>query len=309
MKNKATFACFVRRYQRFRATKVRYASKKQIDAIVNVHMSDMKDRLVSEVFARSYLSKWRTSIYKKKELSVGYRNRAISAVLAMAKQAHAWQCISSSMYRDAVSALEPIGNQQGRKKEKSIYTKEQIQRFLSCIDDEEERLMFDLFAYLGCRIGEFLGLTWGCFTDKGEIVIQQQCTYEGKDRWVLTSALKTKESYRTCPLPERLRVELERRRIQNPSRFIFSLKDDHRSPFGETTFRNRLDFYIAKAGLPRLTPHCFRHSKATMLLEVCQNMEEVKSAARFLGHSATMLLDTYGHAKEETLNKILARLE
>ena len=188
------------------------------------------------------------------------------------------------------------------------YTKEEIERFLGCIEDKEDRLMFELFAYLGCRIGEFLGLTWDCLGD-GYLEIKQQCGHEGRGKWILTPVLKTKESYRKCPLPPRLYEELSKRRISGSGRFfLFSLKKNHRAPYGETSFRNKISEYALKAELPILTPHCFRHSKATMLLEVCKNMEEVKSAARFLGHSATMLLDTYGHAKEETMMDILSRL-
>ena len=305
-----SFAQFTKRYQRYRATKVRYASKKQVDAIINAHMSEMKERSVKEVFTRAYLSRWRNALYKNKETTIGYRNRMISALAFMAKQAYAWRYITNRACRDSLVVLEPFGNQSKPRAERSIYTKEQIQQFLNVIEDENDRLMFTLFAYLGCRIGEFLGLTRDCLLSDGSLEIKQQYTYEGKGKWVLTPVLKTSDSYRVCPLPKHLYDELQSRRLEGRGRlFLFSLKADHRTPFGESTFRHRMDFYIQKAGLPRLTPHCFRHSKATMLLEVCKNMEEVKSAARFLGHSATMLLDTYGHAKEDAMAAILSRLE
>ncbi len=305
-----TFVTFAKRYQRYRATKVRYSSKKQIDALVNVHLADMKDKPVKDVFTRPVLSRWRNALFRNKELSLDYRNRLISCLRGMAKQAYNWKYITAIAYRDASGALEAFGSSSRPKKERPIYTKDEIQRFIAAIDDPEDKLMFELFAYLGCRIGEFIGLTWDCLRYDGSIEIKQQCTYEGRKKWVLTPVLKTSESYRICPLPKRLYEQLRERKIVGHARyFMFSLKKDHRSPYGESTFRYRMNFYIDKAGLPRLTPHCFRHSKATMLLEVCNNMEEVKSAAKFLGHSATMLLDTYGHAKEDTLNEILARLE
>ena len=308
-KSKTTFSTFVKRYERYRATRVRYASRKQVEAIANTHMSEMKDKLVTEVFTRGFLTRWRNNLFKMKETSLGYRNRMISCVLSMAKQAYAWKLIGASALRDASSVLEPLGNQSGKKTERKIYSRAEIAQFLSVIENEDERFMFELFVYLGCRIGEFLGLTWGCVSDDGYIQIKQQCTYEGKGKWVLTPVLKTNESYRTCPLPSRFMEGLKERRIKGHGRyFLFSMKKDHRAPYGETTFRKKIFAYAKKANLPRITPHCFRHSKATMLLEVCKNMEEVKSAARFLGHSATMLLDTYGHAKEETMMDILSRL-
>ena len=306
--SKPSFSSFTKRYQRYRSTQVRYASQKQIDALINAHMHNAKDKCVQEVFSKSFLSKWRKDIIKDKSISLDYRNRMISILLSMAKQASAWHYITSASLRDVTDLLRPIPVTHP-KKEKAFYTKEEIERFLGCIEDEEDRLMFELFAYLGCRIGEFLGLTWDCLGD-GYLEIKQQCGHEGRGKWILTPALKTKESYRKCPLPPHLYQDLLERRISGSGRFfLFSLKKNHRAPYGETSFRNKIVEYATKAGLPILTPHCFRHSKATMLLEVCKNMEEVKSAARFLGHSATMLLDTYGHAKEETMLDILSRLE
>ena len=310
IKSKTTFLAFVKRYERYRATRVRYASRKQVEAIANAHMGEMKDKSVADVFTRSFLTKWRNNLFKTKETSIGYRNRMISCVRSMAKQAYAWKLIGASALRDASAVLEPLGNQYAKKTERKIYSRAEIEQFLAVIENEDERFMFDMFAYLGCRIGEFLGLTWDCVSDEGYIQIKQQCTYEGKGKWLLTPVLKTNESYRACPIPSRLMGELKKRRIKGHGKyFIFSMKKDHRTPYGETTFRKKVIVYADMASLPRLTPHCFRHSKATMLLEVCKNMEEVKSAARFLGHSATMLLDTYGHAKEETMLDILSRLE
>lgn len=67
--------------------------------------------------------------------------------------------------------------------------------------------------------------------------------------------------------------------------------------------------YIEKAKVRKITPHAIRHAKATELMRVCRNMQEVKAAARFLGHSATMMIDTYGHYERSAQDALLKRLE
>ena len=49
--------------------------------------------------------------------------------------------------------------------------------------------------------------------------------------------------------------------------------------------------------------------KATKFLKVCKDMEELKAAAKFLGHSVSMLIEIYGHASLETTDKIAKRID
>ena len=67
--------------------------------------------------------------------------------------------------------------------------------------------------------------------------------------------------------------------------------------------------YMDRARLPRISPHGFRHTKATMFMSVCKTMAEVKAAAKFLGHSVTMMMETYAHAEERTIDVIIKRME
>ena len=66
---------------------------------------------------------------------------------------------------------------------------------------------------------------------------------------------------------------------------------------------------LKKADLPLVTPHSFRHAKATLLMSVCLSMADVKAAARFLGHSVTMMMETYAHEDQKNTDLIISRLD
>jgi len=306
-----TFSFFLKRYLKYRSYHVRYASSKLSVVMVNVYLKPEPSWRVMDAFSLAESHRFYQNVLNSK-ISVGYKNRLVSAYKNMASFALRNHQITATVFSHINAGLEPLPKLTAKKIERGTYTKEEIQRFLMATR-EEDRLMFELFCYLGARISEFSGLTWDCFNPElGTMEIKQQLLDQHKGKWVLVKVLKTSESYRVCPLPSRLTLQLKEYwsslQVKKTS-FIFSLTSSHSTPYGKTTFRMRMDEAIIRAGLPRITPHCFRHSKATMLLSVCRNMEEAKAAAKFLGHSLTMLMETYGHAKEETMVHLMERLE
>jgi integrase len=79
-------------------------------------------------------------------------------------------------------------------------------------------------------------------------------------------------------------------------------------PLPKGTLDRRLAAAIKKAGLPTLTPHGFRHSGASWLI----NVEEVpvKVVSELLGHASVRItLDLYTHADAETTRAAVEALE
>ena len=91
--------------------------------------------------------------------------------------------------------------------------------------------------------------------------------------------------------------------------FIF-FETDKSMPIARTTFRRRLYKYCELAGIPKIVPHTSRHMQATKLASVCRNGEEIEAAARRLGHSPEMFMNTYArHATDEKEEELLRRLD
>jgi len=80
-------------------------------------------------------------------------------------------------------------------------------------------------------------------------------------------------------------------------------------PISRNTFRRKLVYYCDLAGVRRVNPHASRHLQATKLASVCHTGEEIEAAARRLGHSPEMFMNTYArHSSDETENTLIERL-
>ena len=199
------------------------------------------------------------------------------------------------------------------KSDRAVWTYEQEMKFLSVIpQDSIDYPMFTLFCYLGCRLGEFQGLQWGCFNQRqGTITIGQQ-VIRLKGGTVLSDELKTNESYRVNALDAyTLGILVKYRSTLNSSEddeYIFPSPFSSKEPISRTEFRRRFNLYIKLSGVPKIVPHGVRHSKATQIAGVCRNAEEVAVAAKFLGHSSSMFMGTYVAQNGVDQNDLINRL-
>ena len=311
-----TFDEFLVIYKAYRSNHVRPSTVLQVDSLTRCHMSEFFGRTIAETFNLNFVSKWYSKILANPTSSNQWKNKIISAVKRMFEQAWKWKYITPDTWTDLANIMETVQESKRKSPEKGIWTPRQLDRFLSVLPTgSDDEALFRLFCALGARISEFVGLTWECFDKRrGTIEIKQQVLYLKEGHWTLTEELKTSESYRVCRLdPTTLSILLDyqaRKAPQDDAEFIFPSADTKRHrPTAKSTIRRKMREYIALARVPLITPHGIRHTKATMLMSVCKNMAEVKAAARYLGHSATMMIDTYGHAKEDSTSLIISRLD
>ena len=302
------FSEFMEKYEEYRLIHVRHSTVAFAKSVRKTYLSAWEALSVEQAFSRDKVK----AVYDELLTHQGvpsWKNRCFGALRQMAETAFKWKLLSASSYQDALSILENIPESRGKKEERSVWSKKERETFLSKIEDPESKTLFTLYIALGARIGEFAGLTWDCFDPKsGYIEIKQQLVYEGVGKWVLSPLLKTSESYRLCKLPKKVVEMLEEHKAKGKGEgFIFTSKGDN--PLSKTSIRRKMYGYAKKAGLKKITPHAFRHGKAMELMKVCKNMQEVKSAARYLGHSATMMIDTYGHGEKAATEAVLRRLE
>lgn len=189
---------------------------------------------------------------------------------------------------------------------------EQLREFLAAVDQEpvELRTLLTMFIVTGCRRGEIFALKWSNVDfSTGQIRIDSSLNYL-PDRGIYEGETKTSNT-RYIVLPKEavslLRKykawQIERRLMMGDqwidSGYVFTAENG--AAQNPVSFNGRLRNFCDRHGLPRVNPHMFRHTAASLLLS---NGVDVLTVAKMLGHAApTTTLNTYGHAIEEAKRK------
>lgn len=177
------------------------------------------------------------------------------------------------------------------------------QAFLEALKGNDEYfIMFTLFAYLGCRLSEFLGICYDCVDlERKEITIKKQLLTNGR----LTEVLKTSNSYRTIPLNEEISSKILNKYGKKMAKCVKNQPESSKSfehsrlfTISHTSFKR-----ILKKYLPDYSSHCFRHTRASELGSKCENIGDVIFCAKWLGHSPSMFLNTYCHNISDKIDK------
>ena len=308
---KGEFGWFFSSYIEYRNKKVGGSTILSIKAIYNVLLKEYEHIEAYEVLSVHNIIHLYKTIVDRKDTGEKWKNRVIGELRQIVDYALFLKIINVEEANDDKTILVPIPIIK-KGKEKSSYTVKQIKKYLSVVDDDNDKELLTVYIYLGARISEFIALTWDCYDRCNKTIeIKQQILYLQQGKPVLVDRLKTKESYRKCKLNNEIVEVLERRRIESGGKeYIFPKSINNKNePLPKTTLRKIMHKYMVKAKLPIISPHGFRHSKATMFMSVCKNMAEVKAAAKFLGHSVTMMMETYAHSEEKTIDTLIKRLE
>lgn len=214
-----------------------------------------------------------------------------------------------------------------KNKEKSIklYTKKQLEIFLSEIQNEKslylkarDYMLFRLLAFSGCRIGEILALTWDDFNFTTNELSISKTIAKGKEYYV-SETPKTKNSYRKIILDDKTMQYLKRWKLEQ---IQFLMKFGYTKPSHVFTnekneftinqaITERYNIYRERAQLPSIGLHGFRHTHASMLYNAGADHKEVQER---LGHAnIKTTMDTYTHLtddkREETTKKLVKYID
>ncbi len=190
------------------------------------------------------------------------------------------------------------------KQQKAIqfYTLDQFKLFLPRVP-EKYQLVFKILFFTGIRVGELLALTVSDF-DAAAGTLDINKTYS--DALKITQPPKTPKSKRVVTLPPFLVRETQNyitTRFYDPQpgeRLFFWIA-------GKEILRYTANNAAAAAGLPRLRIHDFRHSHASLLIEM--GFPPLVISER-LGHeSVQTTLEIYSHLYPDKAATVAEKLE
>ena len=189
------------------------------------------------------------------------------------------------------------------KKSKSInfWTHEQFKKFIDTFESNDPyKTFFELLYYTGLRRGEALALTPADITKSSIIVSKTLHRTHGQD--IITSP-KTAKSARTVAIHETLAAALNKQ----CSRIYGIRQHDRIFLFSASAIDAHLKKHTAAASLPKIRVHDFRHSHASLLIEM--GFSPLLIADR-LGHeSVSTTLDIYAHLFPSKQSEVAEQIE
>lgn len=206
----------------------------------------------------------------------------------------------------------------------NFYTREQLNQFLSCLEQESNYtayVLFRLLAFSAMRKGEALALTWNDLNFATNELRINKALSRGKENRLYLKSTKTGVA-RTIKMDDKTMAVLKdwkKKQKQDylvigfntmqPKQLVFS--NEQNVYMQPTKTRKWLEHVLTKYNLPKITTHGFRHTHCSLLFEAGANLKEVQDR---LGHSDVQTtMNIYAHvtkkAKEEAILKFANYIE
>lgn len=202
-----------------------------------------------------------------------------------------------------------------RRRAPVTWTAAQVRHFLTVTRDDADHALYVLLLTTGVRIGEAQALRWESVDlDAGTVTITDTMRRQTSGSFRPMPGTKTTKA-RTIPLVPACVAALTRHKAQQAEQrrhaarwdirgFVFTGEDG--GTMEPETMRRHLDEAIARAGLPRITPHGFRHVFATLMLE---SGAHPKVVSDLLGHrTIQMTLNQYSHVGTDLSRRAVGTL-
>ena len=180
--------------------------------------------------------------------------------------------------------------------EKNFWTFNEWKVFINSVDNEFYYILFNFMYFTGLRFGELCALNWTDLNFKNKTLkIKKNLATKVEGGGYIITTPKTENSNRIIDIDDNLISLLEKHKNHEKKIINFN---ENMFMFGNITFlsattvRRNLDKYITKANVKRITPHGFRHSHVSFLVDIGCDIREI---AERLGDTVEMIERTYYH--------------
>ena len=205
--------------------------------------------------------------------------------------------------------MQRVDRPSAKKYVASFYSVEEVQTLLAFAKDDVLYVPIVLSVYCGLRRSEALGMAWSNIDfEKDKIYVKQkvvELTKNGKKNIHISDDLKTESSRRVFALhPDVKKVLLKHKEQQ----------ETYRKQFGRSYSKKYLDMvcvdqlgmllrpnfvtehfntFLKKHGLRKIRFHDLRHTCASLLVALGENMKVIQA---YMGHSTmSVTADIYSH--------------
>lgn len=256
-----------------------FFGKLRLDQITPAHIRKWQNERIEQGFKDTYLRSLHAALSTIFNFAVRYYNLKENP------------CVKAG----------PIGKMNAD--EMLFWTRQEYTRFIAEIESgSTAHLGFQLLYWTGMRIGEMLALTLSDIDLENKTLSVTKSYQRIKKQDIITEP-KTQKSNRVILLPsflcEELRSYISRRYDLKPTERLL--------PCSRVLFHYWLDVGCKKADVKRIRVHDFRHSHASLLIEL--GFSPLLIAER-LGHeNIERTLNTYSHLYPNKQAELIERLE
>lgn len=221
-----------------------------------------------------------------------------------------WELVSRNV-ADAVDAPKPV------RKKFTVWTLDEVRRFLNAPEVKEHRfyIAFLLALTTGMRQGEILALRWSDINfENGSLFVDRTLTWQkGKCTF---NPPKSESGARLITLPEEVVVALRAHRLEQSKQRLVLGEAYHNSDLvvarinrnfvSQSFLRAKFTKLIGELQMPYIRFHDLRHTHASILLELGEEMKVIQEQ---LGHANIgITADTYTHLSKTLRSRPAERL-
>lgn len=247
---------------------------------------------------KEYLYQWQDDIWSMKnpKTKEHYSYNYLSKIRTNLNSFLSW-CESRYNYPNELKKVKKP-KRRTPKTEMAIWDRNEFDRFISVVDNEEFRAIFIMLFFTGRRKGEVLALHKSDIK-KDEIVFSKTYTRKTLDGSNYKITTTKNEKIGKTPISKPLRDLIDNYTFKTP----FAFGGEH--PIHESTIGHAFERYIEKSGVKKIRLHDLRHSFASMLIHLGCPLTVV---ADLLGDTLQMVTKTYAHMYDSDKQKYISKL-
>lgn len=279
------------------------------ESCYRTHIKKELGKLKLTTFSVPFMDNFQTSLAKKKKADgTAYAPRTLNKVMDTLSRYFTYAVRLGYMEYNPCYSLPSI-KCPVKRMVPQFWEPNEYKQFIDSVDDPQWKDIFEFMYGTGVREGELFALKWSDVDlIRGTVSITKTLSSKTKqDKWIITTP-KTERSIRVIDLQDtlldalRIRYKAQQKKDGfSSSWFVFG----HVLPLSRTQLARFLDKYIELSGVPRITPHGFRHSHASLLIRA--GIDDQLIADR-LGHTPAELRKTYAHIYKESRTELVSKL-
>lgn len=270
------------------------SSYTKVESVVRIHlMPRFENKYIKDISRRDVV---RMHDDLLDHFSVTSTKKVHTVLSAMLNYAINLEYLSVNVARD-------VGNVDIKEdKRMDFWTIDEFRKFIPTVDDLMYKTFFMTLFYSGLRKGEALALTWKDINLKDNYIDVNKTVYQRN-----VTSPKNESSIRKLKMPQHtinLLSELKLERKNKVDYVVFGEFYDH---IPETTIDRRYDEYVTESKVKKIRIHDFRHSHASYLISMGNDIQIV---SKRLGHSKTSTThDIYAHLYPNAEDEAIAKME